>query len=101
MIQRCIERRPSAGVRDVNGKLVSFAVVRHDGQIACLGTLEPHRGRGLAGFVVHHLVTEQPGLYELVEERNTVSQALCWKVGLEPVGPQIVFMRALRDGDAK
>lgn len=96
MIQRCIKLRPSAGVRDGAGKLVSFAVARHDGQIGCLGTLEPHRCRGLARAVVHRLLAEHPGLYELVQDRNAASQALCRKVGLEPAGPHIVFMRARR-----
>merc|ERR1712194_429179 len=101
LIQGCIEQRPSAGVRDCKGKLVSFAVVRHDGQIGCLGTLASHRSRGLARAVVHRLITEQPGLHEIVQEKKAASQALCRKMGLEPVGPQVVFMRALRDCDGK
>lgn len=52
MVRSGIASRPSAGLRNADGRLISWIVLRSDGSMGLLHTLPEYRGKGLARQVV-------------------------------------------------
>lgn len=93
-LKKCIEKNPSSVIREGN-EPVSWALMREDGSLGVMYTLESHRKKGYAVEVsydlIHKVIQEELQPYLHIRVENEASRKLAEKLGFKYWGDVLWF----------